>query len=67
MPGIIAFLTVVEKAVDEFGWVFSNTPERWPSSEYLTGHMMAERKNGSAINAEFAQATDQSCLNRWIT
>ena len=29
--------------------------------------MVAERKNVSAIKAEFAQATDQSYLNRWIT
>ena len=67
MPGIIAFPTIVEQAVDEFGWVFANTPERWHFAEYLTGLMVAERKNVSAINAEFAQATDQSCLNRWIT
>ncbi len=67
MPGIIAFPTIVEEAVDEFGWLFANTPERWHFAEYLTGLMVAERKNVSAINAEFAQTTDQSCLNRWIT
>ena len=67
MPGIIAFPTIVEHAVDEFGWMFANTPERWHFAEYLTGLMVAERKNVSAINAEFAQTTDQSCLNRWIT
>jgi hypothetical protein len=67
MPGIIAFPTVVEEAVDEFGWIFANTPERWHFAEYLTGLLVAERKNVAAINAEFAQTTDQSCLNRWIT
>ena len=67
MPGIIAFPTVVEKAVDEFGWVFANAPERWHFAEYLTGLMVAERKNVTAINSEFAVTTDQSCLNRWIT
>ena len=67
MPGIIAFPTIVEQAVDEFGGMFANTPERWHFAEYLTGLMVAERKNVSAINAEFAQTTDQSCLNRWIT
>ena len=36
-------------------------------AEYLTGLMVADRKNVSAINAEFADTTDQSCLNRWIT
>ena len=33
----------------------------------LTGLMVAGRKNVSAINAEFAQTTDPSCLNRRIT
>jgi hypothetical protein len=33
----------------------------------LTGLLVAEKKNVSGINAEFAQTTDQSCLNRWIT
>lgn len=28
---------------------------------------MAAKKNVSGINAEFAETTDQSCLNRWIT
>ncbi len=67
MPGIIAFPTVVEEAVDEFGWIFANTPERLHFAEYLTGLLVAERKNVAAINAEFAETTDQSCLNRWIT
>ncbi len=67
MPGIISFPTIVEQAVDEFGGMFANTPERWHFAEVLTGLMVAERKNVSAINAEFAQTTDQSCLNRWIT
>lgn len=67
MPGIIAFPTVVEEAVDEFGWVFANAPERWHFAEYLTGLMVAEHKNVAGINSEFAVTTDQSCLNRWIT
>ncbi len=53
--------------MDEFGWMFADTPERWHFAEYLTGLMVAERKNVSAINAEFAQTTDPSCLNLWIT
>ena len=28
MPDIIAFPTLVEDAVVEFGWIFANTPER---------------------------------------
>ena len=67
MPGIIAFPTMVEEAVGEFGWMVGYTPERWHFAEYLTGLMVAERKNVSAINTEFAQTTDQSCLNRRIT
>ncbi len=47
--------------------MFANTPERWHFAEVLTGLMVAARKNGSAINTEFAQTTDPSCLNRWIT
>ena len=53
--------------MDAFGWMFANTPERWHFAEHLTGLMVAERKNGSAINLAFAQTTDPSCLNRWIT
>ena len=67
MPGIVAFPTVVEEAVAEFGGIFANAPERRHFAEYVTGLMVAERKNVSAINAEFVETTDQSCLNRWIT
>lgn len=67
MPGIVAFPTVVEQALQEFGSVFANEPERVHFGEYLTGLLVASRKNVSGINAEFAVTTDQSCLNRWIT
>ena len=67
MPGIIAFPTVVEEALEEFGGLFANAPERRHFGEYLTGLVVAERKNVSTINAEFVETTDQSCLNRWIT
>ena len=67
MPGIIAFPTIVEKAVDEFGRMFANTPERWHFAEYPTGLIVAERKNVSAINAGFSRTADSSYLNRWIT
>jgi hypothetical protein len=33
----------------------------------VTGLYVAERKNVSSINREFAVTTDQSCLNRWLT
>lgn len=67
MPAIVAFPTVVEQALQEFGAVFANAPERVHFAEYLTGLLVAARKNVSGINAEFAETTDQSCLNRWIT
>ena len=40
--------------------MFANTSERWHFAEYLTGLMVAGRKNVSAINAEFAQTADPS-------
>jgi hypothetical protein len=58
---------VVEQALKELGSLFANEPERRHFAEYLTGLLVAERKNVSQINAEFAVTTDQSCLNRWIT
>ena len=67
MPGIVDFPTVVEEAVAEFGGIFANAPKRRHFAQYLTGLMVAERKHVSAINAEFVETTDQSCLNRWIT
>jgi hypothetical protein len=67
MPAIVDYPTVVKKALEEFGPLFANEPERKHFAEYLTGLMMAHKKNVSAINREFAVTTDQSCLNRWIT
>ncbi len=67
MPAIVDFPTVVKNALQEFGPVFANEPERKHFAEYLTGLMIARKKNVSAINREFAATTDQSCLNRWIT
>ncbi len=67
MPAIIEFPTLVQHAVEQFGAVFANAPERRHFAEYLTGLLVAEKKNVSGINAEFAQTTAQSCLNRWIT
>ena len=67
MPAIIEFPTLVQHAVDQFGALFANAPERRHFAEYLTGLLVAEKKTVSGINAEFAQTTDQSCLNRWIT
>jgi hypothetical protein len=67
MPAIVAFPTVVTEALAEFGDQFANEPERVHFAEYLTGLFVAEHKNVSAINRQFARTTDQSCLNRWLT
>ena len=67
MPAIIEFPTLVLHAVEQFGTIFTNEPERRHFAEYLTGLLVAEKKTVSGINAEFAQTPDQSCLNRWIT
>jgi len=67
MPAIVDYPTVVKKALEEFGSVFGNEPERRHFAEYLTGLMIAHKKNVSAINRQFAFTTDQSCLKCWLT
>src|SRR2546428_8585646 len=67
MPGIIEFPTLVQQAVEQFGTIFANEPERRHFAEYLTGLLVAEKKNVTGINAEFAETTDQSRLNKWLT
>jgi hypothetical protein len=67
MPAIVEFPQVVEDAIKRFGHIFANEPERQHFGEYLTGLLLAQRKTVNGMNAEFAQTTDQSCLNRWIT
>jgi len=67
MPAIVEFPTIVKDAMAQFGHVFANDPERVHFAEYLTGLLVAGRKNVSAINREFVDTADQSCLNRWLT
>ena len=67
MPAIVEFPQVVREAVDEFGDLFSCEPQRRHFAEYLTGLMVAANKSVTGINSEFAETTDQSCLNRFIT
>ena len=66
MPTIVDFPTVVKDALEVFGDLFANEPERRHFAEYLTGLMIADKKTVSGINREFAVTTDQSCLNRWL-
>ena len=67
MPAIVEFRQVVLKALSEFGSIFANEPQRKHFAEYLTGLMIAQNKTVTGINSEFAQTTDQSCLNRFLT
>lgn len=67
MPAIVDFPTIVKEALVRFGPLFANEPERVHFAEYLTGLLVADHKNVSAISRQFAVTTDQSCLNRWLT
>jgi hypothetical protein len=67
MPTIVEFPMIVQEALEVFGDLFANEPERRHFAEYLTGLMVAESKTVSGINREFVVTTDQSCLNRWLT
>src|SRR5664279_917877 len=67
MPGIVEYPQVVREALETYGDLFANEPERRHFAEYLTGLMIADRKTVNGINSEFAQTTDQSCLNRFLT
>jgi DDE superfamily endonuclease len=67
MPAIVAIPTVVEDILTQFADLFPNEPSRRHLAEYLTGLLIAESKTVSGIAREFADAPDQSCLNRWLT
>src|SRR3954452_573571 len=67
MPAIVEFPTVVQDLLTQYADLFANEPQRRHFAEYLTGLFVAERKTVSGINREFAQTTDQSCLNRFLT
>jgi hypothetical protein len=67
MPAIVEFPSVVEEALREFGDLFAGEPQRRHFAEYLTGLFVAERKTVLGIHDEFAETTDQSCLNRFLT
>ena len=67
MPAIVEYPQVVREAMTEFSDLFSYEPQRRHFAEYLTGLMVAANKTVTGINSEFAETTDQSCLNRFIT
>jgi hypothetical protein len=66
MAGIIEFPQVVQATLKDFGDLFANEAQRRHFAEYLTGLYVADRKTVTGINAQFAQASDQSCLNRFL-
>jgi hypothetical protein len=66
MAGIIEFPQVVQAILKDFGDLFANEAQRRHFAEYLTGLYVADRKTVTGINAQFAQASDQSCLNRFL-
>jgi hypothetical protein len=67
MPGIVAFPSIVQQAMRDFYGIFANDPQRHHFAEYLTGLFVADRKTVLGIHEEFAETTDQSCLNRFLT
>jgi hypothetical protein len=54
-------------AIDYFADLFASEPQRRHFAEYLTGLMVAQRRTVLGIHREFAETTDQSCLNRFLT
>lgn len=67
MAGIVEFPSVVQTALRDFYTLFANDPQRRHFAEYLTGLFVAEHKTVLGIHREFADITDQSCLNRFLT
>jgi hypothetical protein len=62
---MVDFPTVVKDALDVFGDLCANEPERRHFAQYLPGLMIAATKTVSGINRECMVTTDQSCLKRW--
>jgi hypothetical protein len=66
MPGIIKRPTLVAEAVEEFADLFENKCQVAHFANYLTGLMVSENKTVTGITGEFVNASDQSCLNRFL-
>ena len=67
MP-IITPPKIVQDALDEFlAPLFKNNPQRKHLANYLTGLMIAENKTVTGMTSELPNASDQSCLNRFLT
>jgi hypothetical protein len=67
MP-IVTPPTVVQGAMDEFiSQHFTNQPQRDHVANYLTGLMICPNKTITGMTNEQPNASDQSCLNRFMT
>ena len=67
MP-IVEVPTVVQNAMEKFiAKFFKNQPQRNHAANYLTGLMICGNKTISGMTNEQPNASDQSCLNRFMT
>jgi hypothetical protein len=67
MP-IISPPKIVQDAIDKFlAPLFENNPQRKHLANYLTGLMISENKTVSGMTNEMPNASEQSCLNRFLT
>jgi len=67
MP-IISPPKIVQDALDEFlAPLFANTPQRNHLANYVTGLMISPNKTIDGMTQEMPNASDQSCLNRFLT
>jgi hypothetical protein len=65
---LIAPPKIVQNAIDEvLAPLFKNAPQRKHAAHYLTGLMISENKTVTGITDQTASASDQSCLNRFLT
>ena len=59
---------LVQEALDEFlAPLFANEPQRKHLANYTTGLMIANNKTVAGMTDEMPNASDQSCLNRFLT
>lgn len=60
--------SVVQHAMDAFiAKFFTNQPQRDHAARYLTGLMICPNKTITGMTSEQPNASDQSCLNRFMT
>jgi len=65
---IITSPKIVQDALDEFlAPLLANIPQQKHLAHYLTGLMISENKTISGMTNEMPNASDQSCLNRFLT